>query len=277
MRALPLAILLLAGTLPAAARADEKLAVVLKYKVFFGGMSAATIDVDIAVDRADYRITATTVSESLMNWLTSFRSRAESRGGLRAGNLQLASHHSDGMWRGNPRSTRIIAVDDGTLQTTIAPPPEDDERDPVPQEKTRGAVDLLTASLAAIRTFEQRSVCDQRVPVFDGRRRYDLVFAETTAESVKSPYYTGPATRCRMDMDRIAGFSRRPFLSLSDEPPVTRVWIARLDPRLPPIPVKMEVDSTVTTIVYLETFTQVSTGVPATPAEGSIAKSTTSD
>ena len=227
----------------------------VRYQVLYGGIRAASVDVEIKLAESSYEIVTASVTEGLMGWMTGFRSRAESRGSLTPNGTTLTSHRADNVWRGDKRFVRIAPAADGTMNAEVSPPPEKDERDPIRPEQTTGTLDPMSAALRAVRALGRTGVCDQRVPVYDGRRRYDMVFDGTANDTVAGPHYSGPALRCRYVTDQIAGFSRRPFFEQPDKPPESRVWVAALDPRLPPIPVRIEIESSIaTTMVHLERY-----------------------
>lgn len=235
--------------------ASEPATINVRYQVLYGGIRAASVEVEIKLAESSYEIVTASVTEGLMGWMTGFRSRAESRGALTPNGATLTSHRADNVWRGDKRFVRIAPAADGTMTADVSPPPEKDERDPIRPEQTTGTLDPMSAALRAVRALGRTGACDQRVPVYDGRRRYDMVFDATASDTITGPRYSGPAVRCRYVTDRIAGFSRRPFFEQPDKPPESRVWVAPLDPRLPPIPVRLEIESSIaTTMVHLESY-----------------------
>jgi hypothetical protein len=104
----------------------------------------------------------------------------------------------------------------------------------------QSTIDPMTATLQAL-----FSECRGSLPVFDGRRRYDLMFTDVGLADVpraRGAMYSGPARRCRADIKPLAGFWRPD--SLHDERPSRmEYWIASPRPELPPVPVYLELSS----------------------------------
>ena len=122
------------------------------------------------------------------------------------------------------------------MRAVVTPAPEK-ERDVVPDALQQATVDPLTASLLTVGTE-----CRGLVPVFDGRRRYDLRLEELPPATVpwsRGALYAGSARRCRAIVEARAGFWRDDPRD-SETPTTLDYWIASPGERLPPVPVYLE-------------------------------------
>lgn len=77
------------------------------------------------------------------------------------------------------------------------------------------------------------TVCDQQVPVFDGRQRFDLVLTPKRAVQVKrdprSGGYAGPAVICQVRFIPIAGYQpENPGIQLMSQTDEIEVWLVPL-------------------------------------------------
>jgi hypothetical protein len=102
----------------------------------------------------------------------------------------------------------------------------------------------MTGLLRVSHAVARGGACAQRVPVFDGRRRYDLLFSDLGArELTPSDYslYAGPAQLCRIRQERIGGFEVN--ADDKDRADEGTVWIAAVLPDTLPIPVRIEFQS----------------------------------
>jgi Protein of unknown function (DUF3108) len=97
---------------------------------------------------------------------------------------------------------------DGVPDGTVSPPPKEPVT-PVNYNQLPGTVDNLTAYLMLERQVARGGGCDLRVPVFDGRHRYDLLFSED-GQHMLSPAegqnFNGETQACRMVRREIGGF-----------------------------------------------------------------------
>jgi hypothetical protein len=71
--------------------------------------------------------------------------------------------------------------------------------------------------------------------VFDGRRRYDLVFSAGEVADTA----IGAQINCGGELKRLAGKSAKPWLPRSSAPKKFQFWMTRIAPGLPPVPSRL--------------------------------------
>jgi len=228
-RAAFLALLLL----PAPLRADG---VALDYLVRYGPLTILELRTTARLDAAGYETSSEMRTVGLAGVLFPWTSGATTRGGRAAGALRPRTHRSHGEYRGARRQVEID-YDETAVQARVAPPPEADDREPVPPAAQQDTIDPLTASLAAI-----ESGCRGTLRIFDGRRRYDLALqdqGDAPLPDGRAGIYQGSARHCRGRVLPYAGFWRA--AGREDERPAqVDVWIAAPTPGMRPVPVHMQ-------------------------------------
>lgn len=244
---LALAVICLA---PSAPRADAPPTPArLAYQVYFGGLKAVALDADIGLSAQQYDVSLRVHTEGLIDWLLEWTARSASKGQVVDGALQPARHTAVSTVRGDRRATELTFHPDGTIDAVVDPPNDTDEREPVSPAEMRGALDPITAVLMAAHQVGASGSCAQRVPVFDGRRRYDLAFVDGGPATLKPSEYSsfsGAATLCLFRYIRIAGYQKPGgrWGNPRDYDREYRVWLASIVPGLPPLPVRIEVEGT---------------------------------
>lgn len=77
-----------------------------------------------------------------------------------------------------------------------------------------GTLDPLSAALITALPSNKAQLCDRTVPVFDGKRRFDLIFLPPDPErfdsEMNTPEWDRPLVRCLGVYERIAGFEEDP-------------------------------------------------------------------
>jgi len=235
---------------PAPARAAETLSpriVDLTYDVYLGGLHIFTFDVDMALQPDRYRVTAEGGTQGMVGWLYEWQTKLAAEGLDRNGRIEPQRYDVESNWQGNPRTVHLGFAEGGRYDLERTPPPEPDPdiEGELPESLPEGIVDPLSLAVAASRALQQNGRCDQTVPVFDGQRRYDLTLKhidEATLPPSEYSVYHGPAVRCSFSMKRISGFrkswkSKRQWDAPSSAP---MVWVARIQPDLPPVPVRYD-------------------------------------
>ncbi|WP_298376876.1 DUF3108 domain-containing protein [Azospirillum sp.] len=231
--------------------------VTASYRVHVGGI--AVLDATILLDLTDqaYRIDLTAQNGGFLAKILPWKTLSRSDGAIQADRLIPARHSQSSVFREKPRSVALTYEADGRVAATVTPPPEEDDRPPVPESLRRATYDPLSAGLLLVLAAGRGETCARVVPVYDGRRRYDMRFDNGgTRPLAPSRYsmFSGLAQECRASIIPIAGqakpssgpsFWRRDDDATPRPPggPPTDVWLAPVLPDAPPLPVRLETDS----------------------------------
>jgi hypothetical protein len=208
----------------------------LDYAVYFGAVETIAIETRLALSDVGYQISLRGHTTGMLDWLLDWRMDAETRGSLATG-LQPERHLAEVHQHGRLREVALRFAHDGAIDATVAPSPEADDREPVPPALRRGALDPMSAVLLLARTG-----CGRTVPVFDGRRRYDLEMADGGAVVLQPGEhgpYGGAARLCEFRFKPIAGYQKD---GARDAARHYRGWLASALPGFPPVPVRVEAE-----------------------------------
>lgn len=228
------------------ARAAGATDLALSYDVYVGGLQALSLGIDLEAGVHAYDMKLALKTHGLIGRLFPWSMDAFSRGQFGNDRIRPASAGQRSLWNGKERSTELNYQPNGTVAVTAVPPRDDAARSRALEDEVSGTVDLVSAILSLLKHVETGEPCQASVPVFDGRRRYDFT-ARPAGNAVlrRSPYlkFEGEAIACHVFVRPVDGSSRRPALiDLTDENAMT-VWIARLLPDVPPVPVKLDMDT----------------------------------
>lgn len=215
----------------------------LSYMIYVGGLTFGSLKARLDFAPGRYRATTDIRTEGLIQMMYGWQQMAESEGTMPG--LQPSRHRSTNIRAGTTRRLDLRYAPDGVTIERAEPPIDDDERDAVPRELTRNTEDVLSAILAVGDGLAGGGSCDKRLPVFDGRRRYDVVLTQEGRESLKPSDYApvgGDAVRCRLRYERIAGFRNRGGRAerWGEEREAVRVWFRSVGEGLPYVPVRVE-------------------------------------
>jgi len=225
----------------------------LTYKLWVGGLHGLTMKarVDLGEERYDLAIRALTRgwTGTLFPFVLEARSIGRVDGGVRArpDRFHTASREGDERIR-----WAALAYDDGVPAVEAWPDPGDEQgRRVVPENARRDTLDPISAAYTLLRRAEDG--CEGTVPIFDGRRRFNLSAHDAGTEQVSKTAYTmysGPARVCELTLRRVHGFEQgdggTPGKgssgggSGSKYPDTIRVFLADIREGLPPLPVRLE-------------------------------------
>ena len=215
----------------------------LTYEVHAGGLHVFSFDVGLTLDSEGYRISVVGgtrgISSILYKWDVSLKAEGES--------MRPERYVSVNTGRQPTKTMQLDFIEDGSFSVTRnlpEPVAETAEEAELPTRLPANIVDPLSAALVAAQNLATTGHCEQTLPVFDGKRRFDLTFHDVGSGDLpksRMAIYQGAAVLCGLTMKRISGFMKpRRHVGQwdqdQDEPPT--LWIAQVSPDMPPVPVR---------------------------------------
>lgn len=225
----------------------------LTYSLHVGGVHVLDADARLGLGPDGYQAGMAMQTDGFLGqvaaWKTDIRAQGRWAGPLPRPH-RFTAH---GSWRDEPRLTTVDYTPDGLPTLTLADPVPEKEREPVPEELRRDTVDPVSAVVAVLDRVAKQGDCDLTVPVYDGRQRYDLIFAtagETVLEASDLSIHAGRALSCTVRYKPLAGRWKqarpqrdrdREGAARKDTP--VMLYIAPIADGGPPVPVRLEMDS----------------------------------
>lgn len=220
---------------------------IMDYKIYFGGISLAALEIDVERTDREYRIFSRMRTLELINQLFPWTIKGYSRGRFAGGEVrpEAAGHSSN--WRGNQRYMDVRYDRGRPAVTRKVPAAEKDERVPVTEAEIQNTLDLSSAIISMSIASRTARGCTGHVPVFDGRRRYDMVAERIGVEAMRwygRPGHEPRAVKCRVTVVRRSG--HRNASQNSDTAKINRtgtVWFTPGGDGVPPAPMRIEVET----------------------------------
>ena len=185
-----------------------------------------------------YVITADYATTGLAGLVVEQSSRSQVRGRLTPVSAEPMSFGNDVRRNGVDEQKRVDYRLDGNVEGSCTPPPPN----PIAPAAARGTVDNLTAYFRLQRQLALRKTCALTVAVFDGRDRYDLLFADAGQEML------APEGGQRFEGATIGCLMTRHLRDTSDAEEVEgaqqgMIWYASLVPGDVMVPVRMKLET----------------------------------
>ena len=182
-----------------------------EYKATVAGLPIGRGNWVVEIFDNSYTAAANGATEGLMKFFTGARGTGASRGTMTTGQLVPTSYAATIVDDRHVDEVHIALaggnVTDYTAEPALLPLPE---RIPVTDADRRGVVDPMTSALARVAGNGDPvnpEACQRKVPVFDGRVRYDLNSEFKRMETVKAEKgYEGPAVVCALYFKPISGY-----------------------------------------------------------------------
>jgi hypothetical protein len=194
--------------LAAPASAQAPAAVELDYRLYVGGLHALSLTARIAREGEGYRMRVLARTDGLVAELVDAAYEAESAG-VTDGAVPRPRRYRGVSRDGDENKSVALSWSPERVPAAVFEPAHDAPTEPLADEVIAGTVDPASAALTLMTTLAASGRCELRVPVFDGKRRYDLVAGDGGSRELRSSRYApyaGPATECVVAIERIAGF-----------------------------------------------------------------------
>lgn len=190
------------------ARADAQTPpIAAEYEVYAGGLHVLTSNLVIRLDDERYDARLDAVLVGAPGWFVDWWASFESGGDIDGGQLDPEQYLSERTRRGETRKTVLEFAGDGDIDV-IYEPERNDRDSNLPPELLAESLDPLSSLISIINTATASGECATTVPVFDGSRRFDLVFTDLGIDELRPSrrsIFAGEARRCRVKLEPVAG------------------------------------------------------------------------
>ncbi len=182
--------------------------------------------IEIAETSDDYKVRAEIDSLGLAKAISRFYSRTSTKGDIRAGKYIQNEYRTAFNLRKRLKNLLITYSKDGKVKSDIMTPPDNPKkRPPVNLEMKHNTLEPLTAILYA-RKYIKEGKEKFSLPLYDGRRRFDLNFTSKGIKNLSIAGNTANFISYEMIRDEIAGFTENEKARAITEDPVVRIYIA---------------------------------------------------
>ncbi len=232
----------------------------LQYNVYAGGMHALKASLNMSLDTKKYDIALEAKTNGLIGKLFPWRGHFETFGETTEEGFIPAKYESTSYWKNKAKIT-LLEYENGSVKAkkSIKDGKEKLETN-FKDNLTQDTVDMLTGAIKILQTAGKENSCNGSVPVFDGKRRFNLVFREVGKSVIrKSKYsvFSGEAIKCIVEVKPVLGFKKKDYkrgwLAVQNHTKkrnkLPTIWLAKLDKDGPTIPVRMEIASSYGTVI----------------------------
>jgi hypothetical protein len=193
--------------------------VTVTYDVYVGGVHLMTADVTFEEKASRYRARVLGRTAGLWYRLFPWDTELKVEGRIRGDRFVPSEFYTRDVWGHKPRVTWLHFLKNGDVKPAFDPPNTDKNRGEITLRQRRGSLDPVTGLLQLLAHVAVYNSCDVTVPIFEGKRRFDIAGVDVGREAVDDGDYSafkGVARTCDADFTMVAG-------EWKDRPP-DRFW-----------------------------------------------------
>ncbi|WP_458093350.1 DUF3108 domain-containing protein [Roseomonas sp. WA12] len=232
------------GVLLAAAPVARAETIAATYTVQAAGLTVMEVTATLDITDRGYTIESRTRMRGVASAFASgqMTTRVE---GVWEGNLARPRRYvAEGVWRGENRRTVVEWPNNQPVIRTMIPP-NDQERQPVPEADQRNTIDNLSAIAQLIRQVRRYGSCNGAVRVYDGRRLSEMAARSQGRDQFPAARdeWSGIATKCAFEGRFLAGYRKDEDVEAARRPQFGTAWLGEAAPGEPVLPVRIEAAS----------------------------------
>lgn len=183
----------------------------LKYDLYAGGIHAMNASIQFEGTSSSYTTAFNAEIQGFLKHIIPWKGSL-----ITTGNLGFhpnfhfipQDHIRLSLWPDETKRTEMSYDPQGNLLGSHTYFDEDGDKYDYPDDITsaipRNAMDLVSATITWLHNAQNGKPCDERIPVFDGKRRFDLVLTPVGKETLEVNRYSmfaGDAYKCTVELD----------------------------------------------------------------------------
>jgi Protein of unknown function (DUF3108) len=207
------------------------------YGVYWAGLHFGDVRLLISLHNAEYQMKGDGRFSVLGGLIFDWRGNTMSKGKLKNSTPTPSLYtlrYSGGDKRGD---VRVSFAEGGVSEVALSPKKRPNPKNiPVTKEQLRGVLDPMTGAFLRARPDLPKAdpkVCDETIPVFDGKLRFDIALVpkqQRRVESQQPDGYSGLAAVCGVKFVPISGYrpDDRGMKYMSSHSDAIEVWLVPL-------------------------------------------------
>ena len=213
---------------PAATRADAPTSLSARYATYAAGLHMADIETAVSTSPRSYEMSVTFRTTGLAGFFYSGSQTGIVRGSWHGSNAVTEQYIGEGTWRGAKRLADIEYEQGQPIVRQLVPPNET-EREPVPENLRANTIDMMSAMMQLVHAAGTTGRCEGTVRTYEGRRLVEIE-AHTIGTEILPPSdrssFSGRALRCDFSSRLLAGFSLDGDRAREARPMHGSAWLA---------------------------------------------------
>ncbi len=217
------------------------------FNVIVGIFDAARTRFTYELTPKTYRVGSEVSTDGLFDTLYPFKAIYATNGLIKKDSFQTQSYKYTSQSRFSKRSRELVYNDQGEAIYRLST--KDDKTRKVlieENDNNNGTTDLQTVMAKLSKQYNDLKFCDSRMEVFDGKRRFSVIFKDEGKEvlsPVEQSPFAGEAAKCSMYIDKLGAKGDDLLWELTSDRPVY-FWIMEAPKEKIPFIARIQIEDT---------------------------------
>lgn len=201
-----------------------------EFFVTVGAFDASKTEFAYTIAPSSYQISSKVSTNGFFDTVYPFKAEYLTAGTISGNKMTATDYNYTSTSRFNTRSKKVVYNAKGEpLYQISSKNGKSKQRDFEPSPDPADTFDLQTVLAKLTRQYNQLGFCDSRMAVYDGKRRFDVIFkdeGQDTLSANKHSFYSGSAAKCSLHIDKLLSEDDDTLWQFSANKPIY-FWIAR--------------------------------------------------
>ena len=203
-----------------------------KFNINIGPFDASRTNFSYAFETNTFEVNSSVETFGVFDKFYPFNANYKTVGKIENNSLLPLNYQYKSQTRFNKRSKELVYDNNGTLLYRKSSKNERNKKVSISADKKNyGTTDFQSVFAKLAKQYNKLRFCDSRMPVFDGTRRFDVIFKDEGKENLplidNSPF-SGKAVKCSMYIDKLKNNDDDMLMQISAERPIY-FWIMERD------------------------------------------------
>lgn len=217
------------------------------FNVRLGVFNASDTTFTYALSPNDYAVSSKVATAGLFDTLYPFKAIYSTTGKIKANELETTSYKYESQSRFTKRTKELVYGNDGLPLYRISSKNDKEKKVEIKNDlNNKDTTDLQTVFAKLAKQYNSLKFCDSRMEVFDGKRRFSVIFKDEGKENISLTgdlKIQGEAAKCSMYIDKLNSKDDDLLWELTSQHPVY-FWIMEHPKHKVPFIAKIEVEDT---------------------------------
>ena len=177
----------------------------------------------------DYKVASKVMTNGFFNAVYPFEANYITSGKIKSSQMVTLDYNYEAKSKFNTRTKKVFYENGKPISQVATKNGKEKRKEFTPSSTPADTFDLQTVIAKIAKQYNEVSFCDSTLKVYDGRRRFDVVFKDEGTENLTAnehSFYSGKASKCSMHIKKILSEDDDELWEFSANKPIY-FWIAR--------------------------------------------------
>ncbi len=194
-----------------------------------GIFDASKTEFTYTLNNDNYKVASKVMTNGLFNTIYPFEANYVTSGKINASQMTTVDYNYEAKSKFNTRTKKVYYRNGTPIYQISAKNGKEKRKEFTLSPTPADTFDLQTVIAKIAKQYNEVSFCDSTLKVYDGKRRFDVVFKDEGTDELsadKYSFYSGKASKCSMHIKKVLSDDDDELWEFSSNKPIY-FWIAK--------------------------------------------------